>query len=277
MVLNLLAGRFIYQSRAWVVVISVALSMIHVCVSVANNFVHSSTAADQGYHALGELAQFVYCLLQKTTKASSLPPVEQWEEYVVPNHSRFPAIDEKDFLAGTRVMAALGKVGSHYLQTEFRRDARGFLEIFVNCVFSTVASRSVIGQGLSCFYPAIVVGGDDVAPFQLFIKLLDGLLKKGWTKRSEVEACRAEYQSFVQEQRQLERSCTRSRPDVGDFLSFCSAQAGFRARRHLYEVCIVINQKCGFTPFELSHPSMRLCVSGVPNDDAHDLWVSNER
>ena len=229
----LLAGGFIRHSRAWVVVVSVALSMIHVYVTVANNFIHSSTAADQGYHAFGELARFVYCLLQKSKKASSLPLVEQWEEYVVPSHSRFPAIDEKDFLAGTRVMVALEKVGSHYLQTEFRRDDRRFLEKFVNCVLSTVASRSVIGQGVSCFCPAIVVGGDDVALFQIFNKFLDGLLEKGWTRGSEVEACRAEYQFFVQEQRQLERSSTRSRPDVGDVLSFCSAQAGFRARRHL--------------------------------------------
>ena len=88
-------------------------SMIHVYVSVANNFFHPSTAADQGYHISGELAQCVYCLLQKIKKASSLPLVEKWEEYVVPNHSRFPAIDEKDFLAGTRVMAALNKVASH--------------------------------------------------------------------------------------------------------------------------------------------------------------------
>ena len=174
-------------------------------------------------------------------------------------------------------MAALGKVGSHYLQTEFPHDAHRFLEDLFNCVLSTVASRSVIGQGLSCFCPASVVGADDVAPFQLFNKLLDGLLEKGWTKGSDVEACRAEYRSFVQEQRQLEQSSTRSRPDVGDVLSFCSAQAGFRARRHLYKICIVTNQDCGFTPFELSQPSMRLCVSGVPVDDACDPWVSNGR
>ena len=257
------------------VVISVAQSLIHVSVSVANNFVHSSTAADQCYHAFGELARFVYCLLQKIKKASSLPLVEQWEEYVVPIHWRFPAIDEKDFLVNTRVMAALDNVGSQYLQKEFRRDARWFLENFVNCVLSTVASRSVIGQGLSCFRPAIVVGGDDVAPFQFFTKLLDVLLDKGWTKGSEVEACRAEYQSFVHEQGQLERLSTRSRPDLGDVLSFCSAQAGFRARRHMYKVCIVAHQACGLNPFVLSHPSMRLCVLGVPVDDACDPWVSN--
>ena len=67
------------------------------------------------------MAHFVYCLLQKFKKASSLPLVEQWEEYVFPNRSRSPAIDEKDFLSGTRMRAALGKVGSQYLRTEFCR------------------------------------------------------------------------------------------------------------------------------------------------------------
>ena len=104
-----------HLSSAWVGAINVALSTIHVSVSVANDFDHSSTAADQGYHSFGELARFVYCLLQKIKKASSLPLVEQSEEYMVPNHSRFPAINDKNFLVGTRVMAALGKVGNHYL------------------------------------------------------------------------------------------------------------------------------------------------------------------
>ena len=77
--------------------------------------------------------------------------VEEWEEYVVSNHWRFPAIDEKDFPTGTRVIAALDKVGSQYLLTEFRRDACRFHGEVVNSVLSTVASRSVREQGLSCF------------------------------------------------------------------------------------------------------------------------------
>ena len=234
-------GGFVHGIETRVGAINVALSISLVSVSVANNFIHSPTAADQGYHAFGELARFIYCLLQKIKKASSLHLVEQWEDYVVPNHSRFPAVDDKNFLVGTHVMAALSKVGSHYLQKETRRDARRFLEDFVNCILSTVVARFLIAQGLSCFCPAIVVGGDDVVPLQLFNKLWDGLMEKGWTKGSEVEACRAEYQSFVLEQRQLERSSTRSRPDVGDVLTFCSGQAGFRSRRHLYKVCIVAN------------------------------------
>ena len=113
MVPCLLPGGFLHLSKAWVMVFGVALSMIYVSVSVANNFVLSSTAADQGYHAFGELARFVNCLLQKIKKASSLPLVEQWEDYFVPNHSQFPAMDDMDFLAGSSVMAALDKVGSH--------------------------------------------------------------------------------------------------------------------------------------------------------------------
>ena len=92
--------------------ICVAMSMKHVFVSVANSFVHSFTAADQGYHAFGEWARFFYCLQQKNRKDSSLHLVEQWEEYVIPNISRLPAIDEKNFLSGTRVMTALDKVCS---------------------------------------------------------------------------------------------------------------------------------------------------------------------
>ena len=271
----LFSGGEVHGSETLVGAINVALSITHVSVSVANNFIHSPTAADQGYHAFGELARFIHCLLQKIEKASSLPLVEQWEECVVSNHSHFAPIDDKHFLEGTRVMAALGKVGSHYLQKEFRRDARRFLEDFVNCVLSTVAARSVIGQSLSCFCPAIVVVGDDVAPLQLFIKLLDGLLEKGWTRGNEVEACRAECQSYVQEQRQLERSSTRSRPDVGDVLSFCSGQAGFRALRHLYKVCMVASQSCGLNPCELSQPFVQMCFLGVPVDDACDPWVLN--
>ena len=165
---------------------SVAMSMIDVPVSVANSFVYSCTAAGDGYHSFRELAHLIYCLLQKIETASSLPLVEQFEELMTPDHSQFPAIDEKAFLSGIHLMNAPEKVGSHYLRTEFRGDARRFLEEIVKCLMSTVASRSLIGQGMSCLCPAIVVGEDDVALLQLFKKLLDGLLEKGWTRGGKI-------------------------------------------------------------------------------------------
>ena len=139
----------------------------------------------------GELARFIYCLLQKIKQGSTLPLVEQWDEYVLPNHSKFHPISDGEFLAGTRVLAALNKIGSSYLKREFQRDARRFLEDFTTSVLSTVAARSKIGHGLSCFCPAIVIGGDDHAPFHLLSLLLDGLLGRGWIKGSEIQACRS--------------------------------------------------------------------------------------
>ena len=122
---------------------------------------------------------------------------------MAPNHSKFAAIEENRFLAGTRVSSVLEKVGSSYLKKEFRRDCMKFLEDFANCVLSTVAARSAKGHGLSCFCPPILVGGDHHTPMQPFDLLFDGLLEKGWVRGAEMEACKSEYQSFVQEQRQL--------------------------------------------------------------------------
>ena len=44
---------------------TVDMSVIYVFVSVANNFVRSSLAADHGYHFLRELARSIERLLQK--------------------------------------------------------------------------------------------------------------------------------------------------------------------------------------------------------------------
>ena len=122
----LFSGGNVHGRETLVGAINVALSITHVSVSVANNFIHLPTAADQGYHAFGELARFIYCLLQKIKKTSSLPIIERWEEYVVSNQSRFAPIDDKHFLEGTRVMAALGKVGSLYLQNNSVVKRAGF-------------------------------------------------------------------------------------------------------------------------------------------------------
>ena len=81
--------------------------------------VFCQTASDYGYHTFGELARFIYCLLQEIKQGSSLPLVEQWDDYVLPNHSKFPPNADGEFLAGTRVLAALNKIGSFYLQREF--------------------------------------------------------------------------------------------------------------------------------------------------------------
>ena len=120
--------------------------LLYVSVSTANTFVHLPTAANHRYYTFADLARFIYGLLLKIKKTSSLLLVEQCGEYVTPNHLRFQAINEKHFLPGTRIVTVLDKVESQFSGTEFGSDARRFLGEFVNRLLSTVASRSLIGQ-----------------------------------------------------------------------------------------------------------------------------------
>ena len=209
------------------------------CSSVSdnNNFVTQQPPRnDYGYRAYGEPSHFVYCLLQKIKASGSLPVVEKWESYMLPNHSSFTAIEDQHFLVGTRVHAALEKMTSQYLKKEFRSSARRFLEDFTSTVLSTVTARSKLGQGVSCFCPEVIVGGDDHFAFFLFGQLLDGLVESGWEKGSAVEACKAEFQSFRMTSANLN---SRKHSDISNVLSYLTHQSGFRSRRHLYRVSLV--------------------------------------
>ena len=211
-------------------------------VLVAHNFTElNSGRADYGYLAFGELSRFVYCLLQKVKLSSDPPVIEKWEAYMLPNHSCFGAISEEHFLEGTRLLASLEKLNSSFLRKEFRRDCRRFLEDLISTILSTVAARSQIGQGLSCFCPEIVIGGDDYSAFHLFGQLLDGLLELGWVRVSEVEPAKAEFHSFVREQRQVEVSSHRSRGPINSVFAFCH-QPSFRSRRNLHKVGVFVPQ-----------------------------------
>ena len=87
--------------------------------------------------------------------------------------------------------------------------------------------------------------------------LLDGPFKTGWVKGAEVEARKSDCQSFVQQQRQPEWTSTRSRPDLGNVLSYCPSHAGFRVGRQLYEELIVFKLK-GFR-FTVGIGSVVIC------------------
>ena len=68
-----------------------------------------SGRADYCYRSFGELSIFVYCFLQKLKLSCCLSVTEKRENYMLPDHSCIAAIDEEQFLEGTRLLAALEK------------------------------------------------------------------------------------------------------------------------------------------------------------------------
>ena len=150
------------------------MSVTYGFVSVADNFVHPQSTFHFGYHPFGEAAHIFYCLLQKIKRSSILPSVEHnggnTRLSIIRN---LLPLTKSNLLVGTQVPVAREKVGSFHLKKKFRRDSRKFLEGFLNCVLSTIATRYAIGQVLSCFCPPILICGDDLAPMQLLEMLHD--------------------------------------------------------------------------------------------------------
>ena len=147
-------------------------------------------------------------------------------------------MEEEHFREGTRLLLSLEKINSSFFQKEFCKDCRLFLEDLVSTILSTVAARSSAGQGLSCFCPGIIMGGDDSSAFHLFWQLLDRLLELVWVRRPEIEPAKAEFHSFVREQRHVELSDNKSRVPINSVFAICS-QPGFRSRGILHKVSIM--------------------------------------
>ena len=134
------------------------------------------------YLAFGEFSRSVDFLLQKMKVSSSLPLVEKWQEYILANYLFFASIAKEHILERTRLLAALEKVNSvYFLRTAFRKNCHHFFKEFESTILSTVATRSLIGQGLSCFCPEIIFEwGGNCSAFYLLRQLMDWLLGHGW-------------------------------------------------------------------------------------------------
>ena len=158
---------------------------------------------------------------------------------MLPNHLCFGAIEEELFLEETRLLSSLEKINGGFLRKKFRKDCPRFLEDLVRIIFSTVAARSPVGQGLSCFCPEVNIGSDDYSAFHLFGQLLDRLLELGGIRGSELEPAKAEFRSFVREHRQVEASANRPHVPIENVFAFCN-QPGFCSRRILNEVGIMV-------------------------------------
>ena len=158
---------------------------------------------------------------KEISKSGSLPLVDKWEKNLIPNHSAFAAIEEEIFLVGTCTHSALKKTSSCYLKKEFWTTARRFVEEIASAVLSTVVAGFKLGQGDNA-------RGDDYSGCFLYGQLLHGLVECGCEKRSKVEACKGELQSFARERRKQEILSTKKRHHVGNILAYFSQQTGYQ-------------------------------------------------
>ena len=159
---------------------TLSFNLFIACVLVAHelNELHSGRV-DYFYLEFGELCQFVFLLLEKIKRSSDLLVIEKWEAYTFPEHSCFGAVEEELFLEGIRILPVFKKVNTTFLRLEFCGDCCCFLDDFASIILSTIAAHSLVGQGLGCFCPKIVIAEDDYSAALVFGQLLNAGTRLG--------------------------------------------------------------------------------------------------
>ena len=123
--------------------------------------------------------------------------------------------------------------------------------------------------------PEFLIGGDDVAPLQIFrwaIREKVDERQRNWSVQGCVRVHRAGTAAavlVVHEEPPWRR---------GDILCFCSAQVTFRDRQHLYKVCIVTNHEWRISVVYVDLLFLRkriYDVSGVSISSTCGPWACN--
>ena len=109
--------------------------------------------SDYAFHAYSEVCQFVYCLLIRSRKVSSLPALNDWESYMEPSKLQaFEKVSTDDFLQNYEFGAELHRSNTDEAR-EFRNRCREFVDRLVDVILGQQVVSSDFFQGLYCFCP----------------------------------------------------------------------------------------------------------------------------
>ena len=137
----------------------------------AVTFVKQRTGrSDYTFRSYMELCSFVYCLLSRSRKVSSLPELSAWEEYMDPARIvSFEPIELSESLRNHEFRKTLKNAKGGEVR-EFRGHCREFVDQLVDGILSSQAASSVLVQELYSFCPELLLEGDNENVFSLFNK-----------------------------------------------------------------------------------------------------------
>ena len=188
----------------------------------------------------------MYCLLTRSRKLSSLPPLDDWESYMDSSKlESFEKISSDDFLTNHEFGAELHRSSTSEV-CEFRIRSREFVDRLVDVILSQQVVSSDFLQGLYCFCPELLLEGDDRHIFQLFSRLVRVLERCGCLSISDALTRREEFATFVVSARTRHRDSERSAEQIKDVTVYLLSDYSFMSRRSLVRVlkvcCLVIDR-----------------------------------
>ena len=205
-----------------------------------------SRRVDYAFHAYSEVKHIVYCLLSRSSKVSSLPPLDEWDSYIDSSKSHaFEKISSDDFLNNYEFGVELHRSNTSEV-CEFRNRCREFVDRLVDVILGQQVVSSDFLQGLYCFCPELLLEGDDRHVFQLFSRLVRVLERCGCLSGSDARASLEEFTTFVVDARTRHRESEKSAEQIEDVIAYLLSDYSFMSRRRLVRVfkvcCLVIDR-----------------------------------
>ena len=202
--------------------------------------------SDYSFHSYMELCQFVYCLLSRSRKVSSLPDLNSWEAYMdVSRIAFFDSVPLAEFLQnydfGSTVRQFKGGEGPEFIER-----CREFFDRLVQLILAQRCLSADFMCGLYCFCPEILLEGDDNHVFDLFRKLVRVLERNGAISDDESSCAVEEFLTYVVDARSRHIRSSQNAEEVGDVVTHLLADYSFLAHKKLcrvFEICCLIAVK----------------------------------
>ena len=168
-------------------------AVITICVSYVHNFTaNPSSVFHYGYRAYDELVCFPYCFVQKNQGCALTTLEGELEKSMLPNHSRYPPIEGKEFFAGFLSCCGAEEGGQLLISERLPENCpdnsrRTNEHRALNCCGSVrYWAKAELLLSRFCDW------GVDYEPYQLFSQPFDGLMELDWVHDSTVETNKAE-------------------------------------------------------------------------------------
>ena len=112
-----------------------------------------------GFHAYNEVCQFVYCLLTRSRKLSSLPELSDWESYIdLSKVVKLEKVAINEFLLNDDFSVELSQSTNSEV-CDFRNRCREFVDHLVNVLLAQHVLYADFFYGIHCFCPELLLEG----------------------------------------------------------------------------------------------------------------------
>ena len=183
-----------------------------------------------------ELSQFIYGLLSRSRKSSSLPPLNSWEHYMdVSKVADIENLSCDDFLLNYEFGSVLRGIKGGEAR-EFRRQCPDFIDRFVEIILVQYPASSDFAGYIYCFCPELLLEGGDEYIFGLFNCLVALLKRCKVLTDVEAGAATEEFLSFVVDVRARHDTGAQHAEEIPDLVAFLLADYSFLARKCLCRV-----------------------------------------